>query len=71
MNNTMIRPEEYANTALTTEIIVTANLREWRHILKLRTSKAAHPQMRALMIPLLNKLKKLIPIVFDDIEVEK
>ena len=54
-----------------TEIIVTANLREWRHILKLRTSKAAHPQMRALMIPLLNKLKKLIPIVFDDIEVEK
>lgn len=54
-----------------TEIIVTANLREWRHILKLRTSKAAHPQMRALMIPLLNKLKKLIPVVFDDIEVEK
>lgn len=54
-----------------TEIIVTANLREWRHILKLRTSKAAHPQMRALMIPLLNNLKKLIPVVFDDIEVEK
>ena len=53
-----------------TEIIVTANLREWRHILKLRTSKAAHPQMRVLMIALLNELKKKIPVVFDDIEVE-
>lgn len=53
-----------------TEIIVTANLREWRHILKLRTSKAAHPQMRVLMIALLNEFKSKVPVVFDDIEVE-
>lgn len=53
-----------------TEIVVTANLREWRHILKLRTSKAAHPQMRALMIELLTELKSKVPVVFDDIEVE-
>lgn len=52
---------------LKTEIVVTANLREWRHILKLRTSKAAHPQMREIMIPLLNELKEKIPVIFDDI----
>lgn len=52
---------------LKTEIVCTANLREWRHILKLRTSKAAHPQMRELMIPLLQDFKRLIPIMFDDI----
>lgn len=51
--------------SLKTEIVVTANFREWRHILKLRTSKAAHPQMRELMIPLLSKLKETIPVIFD------
>jgi len=54
--------------SLKTEIVVTANLREWRHILKLRTAKTAHPQMRELMIPLLQDLRRLIPIVFDDIQ---
>lgn len=39
--------------SLKTEIVVAANLREWRHILKLRTAPDAHPQMRQLMIPLL------------------
>lgn len=53
--------------SLKTEIVWTANLREWRHILKLRTSKAAHPQMREIMTPLLNELKEAIPIMFDDI----
>ncbi len=49
------------------EIVVTANIREWRHILKLRTAKNAHPQMRALMIPLLNEFKEKIPAFFEDI----
>ena len=53
--------------SLKTEINVSANIREWRHILKLRTSKAAHPQMRELMCPLLDELKNKIPILFDDI----
>jgi thymidylate synthase (FAD) len=53
--------------SLKTEIVVTANLREWRTILKQRTSPAAHPQMRQLMEPLLRELKERIPIVFDDI----
>lgn len=56
--------------SLKTEIVVTMNLREWRHFFKLRTSKAAHPQMRESAIPVLNKFKELIPIVFDDIVVE-
>lgn len=51
-----------------TEVVMTANIREWRHILKLRTSKASHPQMRELMIPLLEELQKQIPIIFDDIK---
>jgi len=50
-----------------TEIVVSANLREWRTIFKQRTSKAAHPQMRELMCPLLDNLKELVPIIFDDI----
>ena len=51
-------------TSLKTEIIMTANLREWRHVLKLRTSKAAHPQIRELMIPLQAELHRLLPLVF-------
>jgi thymidylate synthase ThyX len=50
-----------------TEIVITANLREWRHIFNLRCSKQAHPMMRKLMIPLLVKMKEKIPIIFDDI----
>lgn len=55
--------------SLKTEIVMTADLREWRHFLKLRTSPAAHPQIREVAIPLLNELKSLIPVIFDDIEV--
>ena len=53
-----------------TEVVMTANLREWRHILKLRTSKASHPQMREIMCPLLAELKASIPVIFDDISGE-
>lgn len=53
--------------SLKTEINVSANIREWRHIFKLRTAKVAHSQMRELMCPLLDDFKKQIPILFDDI----
>ena len=56
--------------SLKTEIVVTANFREWRHIFKLRCSPAAHPQMREIMIPLLKECRKLIPVIFDDISLE-
>ena len=55
--------------SLKTEIVVTTNVREWRHILKLRTAKDAHPQMRQLMIPLLRELQQRLPILFQDIPV--
>ena len=64
------RPEEARSVlpnSLKTEIVITMNLREWRHFFKLRTSKRAHPQMREIAIPLLHEFKKRIPIVFDDI----
>lgn len=54
-----------------TEIIITTNYREWRHFFKLRTSNTAHPQMREVTIPLLAELKEKLPIIFDDIEVER
>lgn len=53
--------------SLKTEVIMTANLREWRTFFKLRTTSAAHPQMREVTQPLLDELKQLIPVVFDDI----
>jgi thymidylate synthase (FAD) len=53
--------------SLKTEIVVTCNLREWRHIFKLRTSPAAHPQMREIMEPLLWDFQNQIPVIFEDI----
>lgn len=56
--------------SLKTEVVMTANLREWRHFFKLRTSPAAHPQMREVAIPLLHRFQELIPVIFDDIQPE-
>lgn len=50
-----------------TEIAVTMNFREWRHVLKLRTSLAAHPDIRNIMRMVLDDLKDNVPVVFDDI----
>jgi thymidylate synthase (FAD) len=63
------RPEqarEVLPNSLKTEIVVTANLREWRHIFKLRCSPAAHPQMRALMCSCLIGFREAIPVLFCD-----
>ena len=56
--------------SLKTEIIVTANLRQWRHIFNLRCAKASHPQIRQIMLPMLSVFNENIPIVFADL-VEK
>lgn len=53
--------------SLKTEIIVTYNLREWRHFFRLRCSKAAHPQMREVSCSMLKEFKERIPVIFDDI----
>lgn len=52
--------------SLKTEVMMTANLREWRHFFKLRCSKAAHPQMREVAFKALFEMQKHIPIIFDD-----
>ena len=65
-----LKPEQ-ARTVLPestkTEIVITANIREWRHIFKLRCSKKAYPQMRDLMTPLMIELYKKMPILFGDL----
>lgn len=53
--------------SLKTEIVVTMNLREWRHFFKLRTAVNAHPQMREIACMALDTLRTEIPIIFDDI----
>lgn len=53
-----------------TEITITANYREWRNFFKLRAAKVAHPQMQEVTRPLLKELKTILPVIFDDIEVE-
>jgi thymidylate synthase (FAD) len=49
---------------LKTEIVMTANLREWRHVFRLRAHSAAHPQMQALMKDIHQQLHKTLPVIF-------
>lgn len=56
--------------SLKTEVVMIANLREWRHFFKLRalgTTGKPHPQMLEVAVPLLEDMKNLIPVVFDDL----
>lgn len=58
--------------SLKTEVVMTANLREWRHFFKLRalgTTGKPHPQMLEVAVPLLEDMKNLIPVIFDDLVV--
>lgn len=56
--------------SLKTEVVMTANLREWRHFFRLRCSPAAHPQMREVATQALAMLHEAVPGVFDDIAAE-
>ena len=55
--------------SLKTELVMTANIREWRHFLKLRCAMAAHPDIRKIAQMLLKTLKYYYPVFFEDIEV--
>lgn len=57
--------------SLKTEVIMTANVMEWQHFFRLRTSPAAHPQMREVAIPLLEDACKILPGYFMTAEMEK
>lgn len=59
--------------SLKTEVVMTANLREWRHFFKLRalgTTGKPHPQMLEVTVPLLEDFKQMIPVIFDDLVVK-
>jgi thymidylate synthase (FAD) len=53
--------------SLKTEIVITANLREWRHIFTLRCSPKAHPQMKEIMDTLLKHFNGYYPAFFEDL----
>ena len=57
--------------SLKTEIVVTYNLREWRHFFYLRCSLKAHPQIREISVPILMEFKKKIPVIFDDFVIDE
>lgn len=58
----MILPHSTAS-----QVTMTANIREWKHILELRANSHAHPAIQQLLIPLLLKFKKDMPEIFDDV----
>ena len=67
------KPEEaraVLPNCLKTELYMTCNLREWRHVLKLRTSRAAHPQMRLIAGQILATFKDKLPVIVEDIKGE-
>lgn len=68
-----IRPEEartVLQNCLKSELYMAANLRELRHIIKLRTDKAAHPQMRLIAGMILDILRDKLPVIVEDISHE-
>lgn len=65
-----VKPQEaraILPNSLKTEIIVTMNLREWRHFFRLRTSERAHPQMKEIACQILEEFKQRIPVLFENI----
>ena len=55
--------------SLKTELVMTMDLREWRHFFRLRAAAAAHPQMREVAVPMLRAFREAVPVIFDDIEI--
>lgn len=68
-NNDMCR--EILNHSVAADVVMTCNIREWRHILSLRCSKMVHPSLKVIFIPLLLLFKKEMPELFDDIDYDK
>lgn len=53
--------------SLKTELVMTADMREWRHFLRLRCHPTAHPQMRQVALILLGMFHEAVPVIFDDL----
>lgn len=59
---------EVLPNSLKTEIVMTANVREWRHVFSARCSEHAHPQIRSLMLGCLKEFQGKFPVLFDKIK---
>jgi len=53
------------------QIVMTTNFREWRHVFKLRCSRRAHWEIRRVMMNLLIEVQKRIPVIFDDFQISE
>lgn len=74
MSKVKAKPDELRTMlphSIAADVYMTANIREWRHILQLRTTNRVHPEIRQLLIPLLLKFKEDMPELFNDIEYDK
>ena len=57
---------QFLPIGIASKIAITANFREWRHIMAMRTQSAAHWEIRSVMYDLLTRLKEIIPVIFED-----
>lgn len=67
LNATAQEARSVLPNSLKTEVFTTANIREWKHIFSLRCHKASHPQMRQVMLPLLDKFYQSFPVYYEDL----
>lgn len=73
LQNCSMKPEDARKVlpnSTACRIVMKADIREWRHIMALRSSTAAYPEMRHMMGMLIQKAREVYPVVFDDIEVK-
>lgn len=66
-----LRPQEaraVLPNALASTIAVTGNLRQWRHLFIMRTTKETHPDFREVAVPLLEEMQRRVPLLFDDVK---
>ena len=57
---------QFLPIGIKSEIVVSANFREWRHIFAMRTAKRAHWEIRGVMGKLLKEMRNIVPVIFDD-----
>lgn len=70
LNRTPQEARSVLPNSLKTEVIMTANMREWRHFFRLRAAGetgAPHPQMSEVAVPLLKTVRDYMPELFGDI----
>lgn len=57
--------------SLKTELVMTMNLREWRHFFRLRAEEHAHPQMQEIAFMMLEEFHRQLPVLFEDLWTER